>query len=170
MPFPNERRRLKLADSNFVYLSEGAYSVVFINKAQGRVRKVFRSNADEDHVRNVFKAEIDACRLAKKDSEVAPLVPDHFKVCCAPQIIIDKDGNDISGEFIPGLAFEMEYIDAHFQKFGSIGGKEAERVRALFNQAGILHTTDMSVCLGEDGRVLKAIDFAIEEHELLHRD
>jgi hypothetical protein len=166
MGFANERRGLRLAGSSFVYLAEGAYGVIFVDRVLGRIRKIYRRKADEDHVRDVFKAETDAYRLAEEAADVAPLVPGHFNICSPSQTVVDRDGNDVSAEFIPDLAFEAEYLDGSFLKFGNIDSAEASRIRELFHKAGIMHTTDMSVCLSSSGQVIKAIDFAVEEHEL----
>lgn len=154
----------KLADSNFEYLNSGSYGVVFADKSRCLARKVFLAGPDEGHIRKVFKSEIEAYRMAASDNQLALLIPGHFKVCCLAQVILDKAGNNISSEFIPSLAYEMEYVDGDFQKFNHIDDKEIQRIKLLFNQVGIYYTKDMSVHLGDDGRVVKAVDFGIEEH------
>jgi hypothetical protein len=41
MSFWNASRGLRIEETDFTYLTEGFYGVVFINKLAGRVRKVF---------------------------------------------------------------------------------------------------------------------------------
>ncbi|MCZ8105055.1 MAG: hypothetical protein O9972_45075 [Burkholderiales bacterium] len=72
----------------------------------------------------------------------------------------------MTSEFFPDLAFETDFVPGEFRKIGSIDSVEAERVRRLFHEVGIEHTLDMSVTLDPDGRIVKAIDFAITEHVL----
>lgn len=169
MGFANAARGLTLAGTDFLYLDEGAYGVIFVSRDAGRIRKVYRRKHDEDHARAVFKAEADAYIRAESSPDLVSLVPAHFQICTRQQVI-DRDGNDVSAEFFPDLAFEAEFVSALFHKIGDIGGDEARRIRALFHAAGINHTTDMSVSLTEDGRISKVIDFAVEEHEVWHPD
>jgi hypothetical protein len=167
MGFANEARGLAVAGTDFTYLSEGAYSVVFIDRAAVRIIKVFKRRPDEDHVRAVFKAEADAYGLAASSAEVSEVVPGAFRLCPVEQLI-DKQGQDVTCEFFPDLAFETDFVEGDFYKIGVIGSAEASRVRRLFREAGIHHTSDMSVIISVDGIILKAIDFAVEEHELIH--
>jgi hypothetical protein len=167
--FVNAARGLALAGTDFVYLDEGAYGVIFLNQDAGRIRKIYRRKHDEHHARAVFKAEVDAYIRAESSPDLVSLVPAHFQICTRQQVI-DRDGNDVSAEYFAELAFEAEFVNAPFRKIGDIGGDEARRIRALFHAAGINHTTDMSVSLTDDGRISKVIDFAIEEHEVWHQD
>jgi hypothetical protein len=167
--FANEARGLRIAGTGFSYLNEGAYGVVFADRAAGRIVKIYRWRPEQDHARAVFKAEADAYGLAASSKAVAALVPGNFRLCTAQQII-DKDGKDVTAEFFPDLALEMDFVAGHFLKIASIDGTEALRVRGLFYDVGIHHTIDMSVTLGADGAVAKAIDFAIVEHELMHSE
>jgi hypothetical protein len=167
MGFANEARGLRIAGTGFGYLSEGAYGIIFADRLVGRITKIYKSRAEEDHVRAVFKAEADAYGLAASLPAVTALVPGNFQLCRVRQII-DKDGKNVTEEFFPDLAFETDFVEGYFQKIGAINSTEALRVRRLFDGAGIHHTIDMSVTLGPDGNVLKAIDFATEEHELMH--
>lgn len=169
MEFANEARRLRLADMDFSYFSEGAYAVIFADRCAGRIRKLFRSRPEEDHVRQVFEAEAGAYEMARKVPELAVLIPGGFKRC-HPQRVVDQAGTDVSQEFFTDLAFEADFVDATFQKAGAVAGDDVRRVRGLLRTAGINHTSDMSVAVGPDGRIFKIIDFAIEEHELWHED
>ena len=167
MGFPNEERGLKISGTDFVYLSEGAYGVVFIDKAARRIRKIWKRRPEEDHARAVFKAEVEAYGLAMKSPVLTGLIPGDFRLC-DPQQIIDMQGQDVSGEFFTDLVFETDLVEGTFQKIGSLGSDEAFRVRRMFFDAGIRHTNDMSVTLSADGVIVKAIDFAVQEHELMH--
>lgn len=169
MGFPNEERGLKISGTDFIYLSEGAYGVVFIDKATRRIRKISRRRPQEDHARAVFKAEFDAYALAMKTPVLSGLIPGDFRLC-DPQHVIDREGRDVSGEFFADLAFETDFVEGTFHKIGSLGNDEALRVRRLFFDAGIRHTNDISVTLNADGVIVKAIDFAVQEHELMHEN
>ncbi len=165
MGFANEARGLQLAGSNFVYMTEGAYGLIFVDREAGQIRKIYRRKQDEQHVRDVFKSETEAYRLAETSPEVAALIPTGFAIS-SPQTMVDRDGNDVSGEIFTDLAFETEFVSGDFLKIGSIAGSEGSLVRDAFKVAGILHTSDMSVVLNEHGKIVKAIDFAVIEHEV----
>jgi hypothetical protein len=167
MGFANETRGLRIAGTGFNYFQEGAYGIVFADGAAGRIMKIYKWRDEEDHARAVFKAEVDAYSLAAASTAVAALVPGNFQRRAAQQVA-DKYGKDATGEFFPDLAFETDFVEGYFRKIGGIDSAEALRVHRLFHGAGIRHTIDMSVTLGSDGRVRKAIDFATEEHELMH--
>ena len=163
MTFANAIRGLRIPETGFQYLSEGAYGVIFVDPAAVRIRKVFKARADEAHARAVFDAEVEAYGLARAKPSVADLVPGGFQLSPIQQVI-DKDGSDVTIEFFPDLAFETDFVPGQFVKIGSIDGDEAARVRRLFLDAGIGHTIDMSVTLDSDGCIVRAIDFAVREH------
>jgi hypothetical protein len=163
MTFANMIRGLRIPETGFQYLSEGAYGVIFVDRSAARIRKVFKQRPDEAHARAVFDAEVDAYGLAGAEPSVADFVPGGFK-CSPMQKVVDKDGRDVTSEFLPDLAFETDFVPGQFVKIGSVISGEAARVRRLFHDAGIQHTTDMSVTLNSEGRIVKAIDFAVREH------
>lgn len=167
MGFVNETRGLSIAGTGFAYLSEGAYGVIFVDKVAKRIVKVYKRKPEEDHVRAVFKAEVDAYGLAASSADVSDLIPGNFQLYILERIN-DKQGQDVTGEFFPDLAFETDFVEGYFLKIGAIGSADRLRVRRLFQEAGIHHTTDMSVTVGPNGSILKGIDFAKEEHELMH--
>ncbi|WP_284179534.1 hypothetical protein [Rhabdaerophilum sp. SD176] len=169
MSIANQERGLRLADADFVYLSEGAYGIVFVDRVAARIRKIYRRKPDEKHTRNVFESEVHAYRLAMGSESLQALVPAHFRLC-VPQRIFDSIGTDVTAEFFPDLAFEAEFVDGRFSKIGDIDSREADKIRDAFHSVGIKHTIDMSVCVAPEGHVLKAIDFAVEEHELWYSD
>src|SRR5690606_30906891 len=122
---------------------------------------------EENHVRSVFKAEIDAYDAAASSEEVSRLIPGNFQLFTVDHVT-DKQVTDVTDEFFPDLAFKTDFVKGHFHKIGVVDSVEALRVRRLFMEAGIHHTIDMSITLGPEGRILKAVDFATKEHELMH--
>lgn len=162
MTFANERRGLRIAETGFQYLSEGAYGVIFVDGAAARIVKVYKRREDEAHARAVFDAEAEAYKRALAVPAVADLVPGGFRPRHVHQVV-DKDGNDVTSEFFPDLAFETDFVPGEFRKIGLVDSVEAARVCRLFHEAGIEHTLDMSVTLETDGRIVKATDFAVTE-------
>lgn len=165
MGFASELRGLKIMDTNFVYMTEGAYGAIFVDRADGKVRKVFLRKPDENHTRKVFYSEVAAYELASKVPNLGKMIPSGFKHCQC-QLIIDKAGKDASNEFFGDMVFETNFIAGNFQKIGTLPSDQASPLRKAFHDAGIEHTVDMSVTLYDDGRIKAAIDFATEEHEL----
>ncbi|WP_422073693.1 hypothetical protein [Tranquillimonas rosea] len=162
-----QNRGLTIAETDYSYLDEGAYAVIFADKAVGRIVKVFKRRLKEAHVRSVFRAEIDAYDLAASSTEISDLIPGNFQIA-SPRNILDSHGANITDEFFPDLAFQTDFVEGYFHKIGVIGGAEASRIRQLFRRAGICHTSDMSVTIGPEGCIRKAIDFATVEYELTH--
>lgn len=162
-----QNRRLTIAETDYSYLDEGAYGVIFADRAEGKIIKVFKRRQEETHVRSVFRAEIDAYHLASASTEISSLIPGDFQIV-TPRNIVDSHGVDVTDEFFPDLAFQTDFVEGDFYKIGVIDSGEASRVRQLFRKTGIYHTTDMSVTVGTEGCVLKAIDFATVEYELTH--
>jgi hypothetical protein len=166
MSFPNARRGLWIKDTNFEYLTEGAYGIVFVDRTAGRIRKIYRSKhgAPASHCVETYKSEAQAFEIASADEHLRDLVPEWYGRLSA-QVVVDRNGADVSREFYCDLAFEAEFIPGRFCKFGVISLEERERVGTLFIERGITYIIDTSVIL-EDGRVHKAIDFATKEIEL----
>ena len=162
-----QNRGLTIAGTDYSYLDEGAYGVIFADRAEGKIIKIFKRKLMEAHVRSVFRAEIDAYDLASASNEISNLIPGNFQLV-TPKIIVDSHGMDVSDEFLPDLAFQTDFVEGVFYKIGVIDRAEASRVRQLFWRAGVRHTSDMSVTVGTEGSVLKAIDFATVEYELTH--
>jgi hypothetical protein len=166
MSFANARRGLRIKETNFEYLTEGAYGIVFVDKAASRIRKIYRRKheATASHCAETYETETKAFEIASADEHLRGLIPEWHGRRSA-QVIVDQNGEDVSSEFFCDLAFEAEFIPGSFQKFGLVSSGERERVGKLFVERGITHVIDMSVIL-EDGRVHKAIDFATKEIEL----
>ena len=162
--FANARRGLRIVGTDFAYLSEGAYGLVFVNASRTRVLKVFRRKDDEAHCREVYAAETEALVRGNSLDDVRSLVPCYFGP--RTDVVVTEDGGkDVSDEFFADLNYEMEYVEGHFQKIGSIDRKASDPVRALFRSVGIAHTVDASVILDTEGKVTKVIDFAMREIE-----
>ncbi len=168
--FRNAERGLKIKGTGFSYLDEGAYSLVFVDRERRRIRKVYRnrSDADFDHVREVFEAETEAYAIASKADELKDLIPAYYGPVPG-QTIIDASGNDVTGEFQAALAFEAEFVECSFRKAIAASHNERTRVEDLFRKRGIHHVTDISVSI-VNGRITKVIDFAIKEVELWWKD
>lgn len=165
----NRDRGLTIQGTDYCYWSEGAYGIIFAEKAARSIIKVYKKELEEDHVRSVFKSEIDAYNLAAFSEKISALIPGNFQLI-PPIQVTDERGRDITDEFFPDLAFQTDFVKGDFCKIGVVNSAEALRVRQLFWEAGIHHTTDMSVTIGAKDTILKAIDFATAEHELMHRE
>jgi hypothetical protein len=165
--FANARRGLRVEGSNFNYYTEGAYGIIFRDRNAGRIRKVYRARPDTSkaHCQDVFKAEITAYEIASKDRELNELIPAYYGTCSG-LTIVDVTGKNVTQEFYPDLAFEAEFIDCDFQKLAVATRVEQARVIKLLQTKGIRHVIDTSVCLDQNGRIRKIIDFAMQEIEL----
>lgn len=136
MGFANAARGLRLAGTDFVYFSEGAYGVIFADRGAGRIRKIYRRRPEEAHAHAVFEAEAVAYERASAIPALSLLVPGGFQRC-PPQSVIDGAGSDVSQEFFSDLAFETDFIDAPFMKAGSVASNDLQGVHELFRAAGI---------------------------------
>jgi hypothetical protein len=156
---------LRIRNTNFIFLDEGAYGIVFVDGESKRIRKVMKRRYDlsMEHIAAVFDAEVRAYEIATSEAELRQYVPDFFGHCAAG-VIVDHTGNDVSQTFLLDYAFEAEFIDGKFIKSGLVGD-QLHHVIGLFKKNGIRHLIDMSVCFYEDGSVRKVIDFATEQYE-----
>ena len=161
--FRNALRGLKIADTDFWYLSEGAYSLVFADRVRGRVLKVFRTEQDPKHAKKVYLAELAALETASSSNDLKGLVPTYFGTRQGIKMV-DRGGNDVSNEIYGDLAFEMEFINGRFEKSSFATTAERQRVHGLLIKNGIKHVEDTSVRL-EEGKITKVIDFHIEHIE-----
>jgi len=162
MGFLNEQRGLYVADSEFKYYSEGAYGLVFVDRAKGRILKVYRARQPLPHSTEVFNAEVEAYKIAMKSDDLKKLVPEFFGARTG-LIIMDKDGTDVTNEFYPNLAFEAEFVPGEFRKISFAPESEQKQVMELFRSHGINHAIDASITL-EGEKIRKLIDFAIREN------
>lgn len=169
MGLTNQNRGLTIAGTEYSYLDEGAYGVIFADKTAGRIIKIYKRILEESHVCLVFRAEIDAYGFAASSAEISSLIPGNFQIVTQNQVV-DSHGTNVTDEFFPDLAFQTNLVEGNFHKIGVVDSAEASRVRQLFRRAGIHHTSYMSVTVEVEGCILKVIDFATVEHELMHAE
>ncbi len=145
---------------------EGAYSLVFLT-SDGLATKVFkrRPDASEQHVKDVFKSEVEAYNIASKIKELRILIP-HFygQITCSR--ITNEKGLDISGEFYLNYAYQTKRVFGSFRKFGDIPREKTQSVQDLFRLAGINYVLDSCVLLGDNDEITCIIDFATKEYVL----
>jgi hypothetical protein len=166
MAFHNASRGLRIDGSNFIYLTEGAYGIIFVDRDQKRIRKVARrqDGRAEAHTKEVFGAETEAYKIASCCEELTALVPAYFGSIQGLKIV-DGEGKDVSSEFYPDIAFEAEFVDGFFQKIATVPASESRRICDFFRKRGIFHMSDSCVCL-KDAKIMKVIDFATKEFEV----
>lgn len=159
MPFYDQKRGLIIRGTNFKYLTEGAYAAVFSDGTH--VIKIFKSNKEKNHCTAVFCLEVTAYAIAMGEPELRSLVPG-FRTDLT---IEDSQKADVTAKFYSDLAYELDFIDGEFSKITAATQIERDRVTTLFRQHKISHMTDPSVLLS-NGRIVKIIDFSVEEIEL----
>lgn len=160
MGFANASRGLRIEGTDFEYLSEGAYAVAFYDRKSGKVRKVFKRNAENDkNSADSFEVECNAYELASKVDRLRALIPAYFGTVRGA-IIRDQHGVNLSREFCTDRIIEMEYVSGQFQKINGV--RDAEDIKALFHKHGIMGMSDASVTLA-GGKILKVIDFGLRE-------
>jgi len=164
-----------ILDSQDYIFQQGAYGRVFCTKMtlenidnydeEARAIKVFLNLGDkpEEHVKKVFESEVKAYMTLSKNENLKRYIPKfHGKVLV--EKIIDINGNDISDLFFLDLAFEMEYIEGNFVKYGR--NYDTCNVLKSFIDIGVHDVKDCSVILNNKNKPTKIIDFAMEEFEL----
>lgn len=165
---PNAKRGLRIADTNYVYLDEGAYGAIFVDKIAKRVRKVYWKKTPRDQACPEFESENDAYSKACATMELEALVPQlHGK----PETfaVIDGDGTNVSNEFYLDFTLELDFIEGEFRKIGEAGADERKRIMDLFMANGVHYVSDASAII-EDGKIVKVIDFGIKENVPKHVD
>ena len=149
--------------TGFVYLNEGAYSTIFVDRESGRVWKVFKNrwDATREHCEAVFNAEVEAYGIARADEDLASLTPDFFGVVDVPKVE-DAAREDASDQFHLDLAYQISMVPGYFLKLAET--TEFARITALFRAKGIL-VRDSCVVLDDNGKVTSVIDFTTKEIE-----
>ena len=157
----------RIANTNFAYLDRGAYGAVFVDRAAGRVRKVFRNDGFHapSHCADVFDAELDAYRRVQDHAGLVARTPRFFGT--AHNFRIVGDGVDVTDCYHPQMTLELSFVQGLFQKVGSHQTWMPPGVRAMFLNAGIMHLSDVSVTF-DDGDCPTYIDFATVEIEVWH--
>lgn len=163
--FRNEARGLRVVNTGFEHLSEGVYSIVFVDCAKRRILKVFSKaqGFDFEHSKKVFDSEVEAYKIAMKASELKDLVPKFFGTRRG-LLVEDKCGTDVTNEFHPDLASELEFISDDFIKINEAPGSDWEQITRAFKDRGIEYMSDASVTIKNE-KIQKVIDFAIKEFE-----
>jgi hypothetical protein len=149
--------------------ADGCYATVFF--VDDTAIKVFKRRGDvpPNHVRDVFCSEDEAYRYSANRSEICHYT-NHFigvKVVC---MIKDETGRDISHEYHPEFAYEMERLAGEPVKVGALDSESAQHIQGLFRSAGVRHMRDCSVFLDQAGELANVIDFAMQEYELQVED
>ena len=162
----NDTRRLTLTGTNYVFLNEGAYGSVFVDRDAGRIRKILRrTTSPEAHCRAVLQAEKDALKMAQgHDTLVRYVAAPILELPLAG--VMDRDGRDVTAEFYEDAGFEAAYVEGTFYKIGDVAASNWHQLSHAFRAAGIRHLLDSSVTLDSDGNVTKVIDFATHQMEL----
>jgi hypothetical protein len=151
----------------YQYLDEGDYGVIFVDDKKRRIVKIYKKSIDktEKHVTDVFEAEAKAYEKANESWSLSKLVPGGFRRLegCT---VVEKNGSVVTEKYFENSAFEVDFVPGEFRKIGCIDSDLAKEVCELFHQEGIMHTKDMSVTTDKQNCIIKAIDFAIREHQL----
>ncbi len=154
-----------MIESNYEFLDCGYNAAIFYDSESSLVRKVFfQKGRTHSEVRAIYNAEIEAYKIAMNSTTLKPFVPGQFKRC-ENQKIVDGNGLFCSSLFFEDCAYEIEFVRGDFVKVGALGTPEARALIRAFKNEGINHTSDMSVVLDDDEKILKAIDFATQEFE-----
>lgn len=157
---------------------EGSFADVFFDKANGKAYKLFKgyhhpqsdkSNFTEEQYnsyrKNVFESEKTAYTLAINNRKIIKYVP---LLQGTPKVIqvLDKNGKDISKNYLLDCCLVLEYIPGNSCKVGQIDredfnkryGVNLNHIIRTMNLAGIGFTVDMNVICNDD--LFKLIDFA----------
>jgi len=160
----NRERGLTIANTNFKFLDEGAYGIVFVDRDDCRIIKVLaRKAGPEAHCAAVYESEAIAYSIAMKSDELRSLIPEYFGARKGLKIE-DATGNDVTSEFYSEFNFELEFVLGTFVKMGQISGAVRDPVVLAFQREGIAHMIDASASL-EGGRITKVIDFGMQDLE-----
>ena len=154
-----------ILNANSYPFQEGAYSIVELNCDTGRATKLFKNSHDISHTNDVFNSEVAAYKTASENPELAELIPKFFGVVSVSNVLTKNSKFDINN-FHPELAYQMSLEKGSFMKIGSLHNGEGERIKKLFRASGINHMNDASVLVDENIKILKVIDFAMQEYEL----
>ncbi len=126
------------------------------------------SQKSDDHCAKVFNSEYSALELAQADKSLAQLVAAPPFNRTSISRVLNEHGECISELFYLDLAFEAEYIDGKFTKFGSaLDASNRQEIQGQFSEAGIKHTLDAQVKV-LDNKIVKVVDFATIEIVLEH--
>lgn len=143
------------------YVGKGAYGFVFFDHPNKIATKIFINKPTlEEHVKNVFHAEIEAHIRASACPRLSKIVPKFLGIVEYDRIIANSKNIPRDGELLPKLAYQMEFIDGTFEKCKDLPIEITE----AFKIAGINYFDDVSIVRNEDGSVRCIIDFAIYDY------
>lgn len=146
---------------NWRYVDKGAYGFVFFDLPNKIATKIFINKPTlEEHVNNVFHAEIEAHIRASTCPHLSGIVPKFFGAVEYDRIIANSRGVPRDGELHPTLAYQMEFIDGTFEKCRDLPIEITEAFRSV----GINYFGDVSIVRNEDGSIRCIIDFAIYDY------
>jgi hypothetical protein len=146
----------------------GAYGLVCFSP-DGKATKIFykRTEACEQHVKDVFKSEVCAYTKISKIEDLKNLVPYFYGPVIVDEIV-DTLGVDISHQFHLDYAYQMNQIPGQFVKIGTLTDSTIrQNIIDRFKSFGINHVCDASVIV-TNGMVTCVIDFALKEFVLEH--
>jgi len=108
--------------------AKGAYALVFFDKEQGRVFKLFKTSAWDNTVsdadrKRTFGYELEANQIADGDETLRNYIPRfHGQVKVAK--VIDTDGKNISDQFFLDNCYSLDLIqgpeDKILQQYGRL--------------------------------------------------
>jgi len=162
-----QNRVMYLGSERYSYYDEGYYADIYVNEALTRCWKVFKLRESKDKSHESFHSELKAYKLSELHKLVSKMVPKLFRSEYSNIVITDKDGNDVTSDYIEGLNYEMEFLDMKFGKLGAVSYVETQNIRKSFKEAGILSLSDASIAFDTDGNP-KLIDFGVQEVEVMH--
>lgn len=147
---------------------KGAYGYVFF--VDGIATKIFRRDGgmDEEHIRRVFKSEVDAYQRVQDFSELRQITPKFFGPVHFGEILENDKNVPLARTLIFSCAYQMEYIKGSFTKLNT--HPKYDDISKLFCKAGIHHLTDASFTepssIYEKNTIgIRVVDFAMEEIE-----
>jgi hypothetical protein len=146
--------------------AKGAYALVFLDKQQGRVHKLFKTSAWDNTVsdadrKRTFGYELEAYKIAASDETLRNYIP-RFHGQLQVTKVIDTDGTDISGRFFLDHCYCLDLIQGPETKIGAVMGGIAhiERMVKEFHERGVMYLEDASVFFAADEAKTKVIDIA----------
>lgn len=144
----------------------GTYGHVFFVNEKTMAVKVFSINHNTEQAQKVFNAEVDAYEIATKHNDASSFLPRYYGIQKINKIVID--GYDVTSEFHLDLAYAMSFEKGHFKKIRDydVSPFSRDNVMSYLHSIGVMHVSDASVTIDNNGNILKIIDFAIREYSM----
>jgi hypothetical protein len=144
--------------SDIFGIDERVYKL-YISAANRRCNHDRPSHLENELRRINFQSELKVWEIASTRQDLRELTPVFYGRVQITNVI-DQHGKDISNLYLPDCCYSMEWIRGNAQKFDLLSGKYPD-VIPHFQNAGILHTIDMSVIIIKNK--IKLIDFAVRD-------